>query len=233
MAYYKTYTLREGDTLQMIAQTELGSVDKWRDIVDINNLNYPYIVKTSQEKVKNPEHLLTFGDSLKLPIANTITKLQMDDFNKVDQHYIYDTALGVDIAMEIQADLGLDDEIAYLKETLNTGGLMSFGGINNLQQSLTMRLLTRKGSLLRHPNYGTKLLDYIGETVNPDNLSLAQDEIIRTCKTDERVDTVKIVDFTVQKGNDMQFVVEVTPINAEKAFNIFIIRAQNGTIKVR
>lgn len=233
MAYYKTYILQDGDNLQMIAQIELGSVDKWRDIVDINDLVYPYIVKTSQEKLDNPEHLITYGDAVKLPVANSITDLVIDDFNKVDQQYIYDTALGVDIAMEIQSELGLDDQIAYVKENSSTGGLIAFGGISNLQQSLTMRLLTRQGSLLRHPNYGTKLLDYIGETVNSDNLSLAQDEIIRTCKTDERVSAVKITDYVVQQGNDMCFTVEITPINADKAFNIFITRAQDGTIKVR
>lgn len=233
MACYKTYVLHEGDTLQMLAQIELGSVDRWRELVSINNLVYPYIVKTNAEKVKNPEGLVTYGDIIKLPLANSVTELKIDDFGAEDQQYIYDTALGLDLKMNINSDLGLDDEIAYLAEDKVTGDIIATSGLSNLRQSLVMRLLTRQGSLLRHPQYGTRLLDYIGDKVSSDSLDMAQDEIIRTCRTDERVKYAQITNFEILDGNKMVFSVSIEPINTEEAFTIFIDRAQNGTIKIR
>ena len=67
MSSYKHYIIKQGDTLQSIAQTLYSDIGEWRMLVNLNHLHYPYIVKTAQQKMNDPEHLLTYGDKLLLP----------------------------------------------------------------------------------------------------------------------------------------------------------------------
>ena len=53
MSIYCKHVISQGETLQEIAHYELGDMSKWTDIRDINDLEYPYIVETPEEKLKN------------------------------------------------------------------------------------------------------------------------------------------------------------------------------------
>ena len=50
MARYKKYVIAPQDTLQTIAQHEMGTVTAWQDIAEYHNLEYPYVVDTLSEK---------------------------------------------------------------------------------------------------------------------------------------------------------------------------------------
>ena len=67
MSSYKHYVIKQGDTLQTIAQKLYSDIGEWRMLVNLNHLHYPYIVSTPQRKMNDPEHLLTYGDKLLLP----------------------------------------------------------------------------------------------------------------------------------------------------------------------
>ena len=104
MSIYNKYPIHQGDTLQKIAFYKLGDMSKWTDIRDINNLEYPYIVNTPEEKLTNINHLLSVGDYIYLPEyqrdvnKETINNLQV---NSYDKEQMYDTVLGRDLEVSV------------------------------------------------------------------------------------------------------------------------------------
>ena len=44
------YTILQGDTIHSISQNVLGSTDFWIDIVELNGLNYPFIMDSIPEE---------------------------------------------------------------------------------------------------------------------------------------------------------------------------------------
>jgi len=67
--------------------------------------------------------------------------------------------------------------------------LAAVGARENLGQALILRLLTRKGSLepLGHPDYGSRLLELIGEENNATNRNLARLYTIEAVGQERRV----------------------------------------------
>jgi phage baseplate assembly protein W len=128
------------------------------------------------------------GDSIHIPSINdgiqTVTPISMsfDD--------IYDILLGEDIEL-VNGDLsiGINGDISTIK------------GIPNLSQSIKNRLSSPLGtSNLLHPDYGTLLLEYIGEPATPELVTVLKEEVIRTCKADQRVDSILAIGLATQDG---------------------------------
>ena len=120
MSSYKHYIIKQGDTLQSIAQTLYSDIGEWRMLVNLNHLHYPYIVKTAQQKMNDPEHLLTYGDKLLLP--NDAQTFDEANQNKIIEsntpHYqpaYYDTVLGTDIKLNISTDVPLSDQLGVIE----------------------------------------------------------------------------------------------------------------------
>ena len=228
--FYKQYVIKKDDTVQSIAFSQLGSTDYWTDLVEQNNLVYPYIVATNADRMKDPEHLLSYGDRMFLPVSNSLADLNLSNVNMYNQNQIYDVAMGMDLGLDIDATNGYDESIAKL--TSDGQDLTSVSGVNNLKQSIALRLLTRRGTLLNHPNYGTDLMNYIGENITNETLQLLKVEIKRTVSTDERVSSVDI-NKAYLDGPKALIVVEITPISGGEAFKLFVERSENGTVKIR
>lgn len=229
-SFYKTYTIKKDDTLQSIAFTQLGDTSYWMDLAELNNLEYPFIVGSNSDRISNPEHLLSYGDKIYLPVTNSLDNLSLNDINAYDQDKIYDVSMGMDLGLDIDSTNGYDEAIAGL--SAEGQDLRTTSGATTLKQSVTLRLLTRRGTLLNHPNYGTNLMDYIGENITTETLQLIKTEIKRTVTTDERVDNVEISEAYLD-GNKALFKIEITPIDKNTAFSLFVERAEDGTIKIR
>lgn len=235
MGYYKTHIIQNPENLQMIATQELKDTTRWYELVTLNDLVYPYIVATAQEKLKNPEHLLTYGDRINLPTVNQLKDmLQNPDDYAVNNPFlnkdsVYDDTLGMDIKMTMANANPLDDQIAWLTQA-RTGHLQlkKVTGLNNLKQALAFRLLTRYGTLPLHPTYGSHMLDMIGDKLDKTSLSLISTEILRTIKTDTRVDDVKVNSMSIPDGRSFYMAFTVTPINIQDAFNLYVQRLSNG-----
>lgn len=232
MAYYKTHVIAADETIQDIATHELGDITVWTKIVALNNLYYPYIVATREAKLANPEHLLTVGDVIKLPSLNLVTALNPNTLDLAGRTDAYDMAMGMDLGLTIEHGRGLDDSIAYLTLDHTQGDLTTVKGEANLRQSIKMRMLTRYGSLPYHPNYGSHILDFIGQLVNDDTVALLKLEIERTAKTDKRVATATVSDLEVPDGRRFFAVLKITPIGEDEAFEMFLENAQNGEVKM-
>ncbi|TFF00481.1 LysM domain-containing protein, partial [Histophilus somni] len=67
---FKKHVVQHEETMQAIAQRYYGDVSYWIDLVEHNNLKYPYLVETDEEKMKDPERLASTGDTLIIPIES-------------------------------------------------------------------------------------------------------------------------------------------------------------------
>lgn len=236
MARFAQHIIKDGDTLQGIAQQRLGDMTQWQDIARFNSLQYPYIVDTVEEKMGNPDHLLTIGDILLVKLsdddvqANLIQQLKRT--TEYDQEELYALALGKDlnilpVARTLQ-EPSRDSEIFELKGN-NRGGLATVRGIENLKQSLYIRLITPKGSYVGHPSYGSNLHNYLGLKNTEENAALIDLEIERTIRTDSRVTKCELLSRTIS-GNTYTASFSVTSISLEDAFEFVISSEQNGPI---
>lgn len=65
----------------------------------------------------------------------------------------------------------------------------TISGYRVLSEALTRRLLTRKGLLVFHPDYGIDLRAYLNEAVTDDMLFRLKTEALAEIQQDERVDS--------------------------------------------
>jgi len=233
MAFYARYMIQPGDTLQRISFIELGTVDDWEDIVTLNNLTYPYIVDTDEERLKDPEHLVTTGDVILLPsYTDDVSQLDISSLNSFDKQNVYDTTMGEDLKLTVNNSLADKENLAALTQDDDSGDLTVTKGIDNLIQSITMRLLTKQGSLLYHPEYGSRLDDYVGQKSNTKTIQLIIVEIERTITSDDRVSSCTNTFYKYSDGV-LYSNFEIKPIGEQEIFDLFIARAENGTISIR
>lgn len=235
LTVYKHYTIKDKETIRQIAFKLYRDQSRWQMLVNLNDLHYPYIVNTPDEKLQDPNHLLCRGDDLLLPNNEEDARLADDGLlkesnTKYYQPDYYDTVLGQDIKLDISTDVPLPDR---------TGVLVSQGrdfetvvGIDNLKQSLIMRILTRYGTLYYHPHYGSHLPDMLGKPMNAKRLSDAVVELSRTITTDERVAKVE-VDKNLLSYDQIFMRAKVTPVDYNTAFNIYIYKSESGEVSVR
>ena len=236
MSSYKHYVIQATDkSIQTIAFKLYKDIEKWRMLVNLNNLEYPYLVDSPQQKMNDPEHLVTHGDTLLLP--NDIEVAQQADKNKIIEsntpHYAphyYDTTLGMDIKLDVGTDVPLTDQFGVIES--NGQDLERVTGTENLKQSLILRILTRKGTLLMHPNYGSWLTDMLGRPMNNHLLQDATWELQRTILSDTRVKQCTITKARLSY-DEMFLDAEVTPIGYDKAFDLYVYRSQQGEISFR
>lgn len=228
IAYYKTDVIKAGDTLQSIMFRNFGTVEGWHDsLADLNDLEYPYIVDTDEARLKNPAHLLSVGDVIRLPIENTTDELTVDSLSNYTMDSVYDTTMGSDLRVEINQGQLFDENTAELVPDKKREDLDTLAGVKNLRQSLFLRIMTRRGTLLMHPNYGSYIPDYIGKPIDKSTLEDIKVELQRTVTTDTRVSNVEIIGANLDH-QEVFVAMKVTPISAEEAFNLFLYRAENG-----
>lgn len=221
--------------MQSIAQKLYGDISKWRMLVNLNHLEYPYLVETPEQKLNNPEHLLTWGDELLLP--NNENDLQRASENKIIEsdtpHYqpsYYDNILGMDLYLDISTDVPLSEQLGVLEADGHTFKRVT--GVENLKQSLILRILTRRGTLLLHPNYGSQLSKMLGKPMNAARLADAANELERVITTDTRVDQVKVTK-TLLTYDQIFLDALVAPIGEERAFDIYLYKTQTGQVSIR
>ncbi len=99
-----------------------------------------------------------------------------------------------------------------------TKGPAGVGGVDNLVQALTLRLLVDQGELeaLGHPRYGSRIGELLGARLDRANLELMRRFVRQTLLDDPRV--AEVVRVVVQPRADTPGIVDV---EAE-------VRARNG-----
>jgi phage baseplate assembly protein W len=235
MVKFKKRTVAYGDTVQSIAQQELGDMSRWIELVQFNSLRHPYIVDTVEEKMQNPDHLVTIGDTVLVQIesdsqSDLISSLKST--TQYDQEEIFALALGKDLDILPLAKAigspGWDSEVFEMKAN-SRGGIATKRGIENLKQSLYIRLITPLGSYLGHPKYGSKVYMYLGNKNTEENAALLDIEIERTIKTDGRVKAVENMGHTIS-GNSYSTAFKVYSYTLDEAFLFVLSSASNGPL---
>lgn len=235
MTVYKHYVIKKGDTLQGIAYKLYQDMSQWRTLVELNSLKYPYIVDSPEKTLKDPEHLKCWGDRLLLPNnTNDVVKANRAKLKEKNTSYYrnqhYDAVLGNDIKLNLHSDVTLDEQRGVLVS--NGRDLDTADGIDNLKQSLIMRILTRKGTLYRHPNYGSTLPDMIGKPISSTLLHDITTEVQRVVSTDTRVQSAEATESRLSY-NSIFINVSITPIGYDSAFDLYIYRSENGDLSLR
>lgn len=191
----KTHRITEGDSLQKLAR--LYSIDNWRQIAIINNLEEPYIdsVFKSKEHLNNP-NVAKIGDIILLPKPNG----ENIHVSKRRNKEIESLAYGIDIDINGEFPVGTitQGEIEEVRD------IKLVAGIDNLAQQLNTRLTTKLGSLLTHPNYGSILYRYNGRLNKPENDNKVIFEVESCIRTDFRVKDV--LDVKVRHERDKRYV---------------------------
>lgn len=191
----KTHRITEGDSLQKLAR--LYSIDNWRQIAIINNLEEPYIdsVFKSQEHINNP-NVAKIGDIILLPKPNGENIRVSKRRNKEIESLAY----GIDIDINAEFPVGTVTQ----GEVQDVRDIKLVAGIDNLAQQLNTRLTTKLGSLLTHPDYGSSLYRYNGRLNKPENDNKVIFEVESCIRTDFRVKDV--LNVRVRHERDKRYV---------------------------
>lgn len=216
----------------MISFQRLGSSDDWYSLASLNNLRFPYIVNTNDEKMTNPLHLVSPGDTIKLPTTtDSLDNIKDDTLTSYEKDSVYDTTLGMDLMLTHQRGRNLNEKVAFLTPSASKRDLATISGIDNLRQSIEMRLLTRHGTYLNHPDYGTYLYDYLGKNVNKSSLQEITTEVLRTITTDNRVKSATITNASID-GGSLYISVKIDALDFDDALTLFLTKVAGGDLEV-
>jgi hypothetical protein len=187
------------DTIQTLAARELGNVDKFREIVILNNLKPPYISATGGPGVLKP------GDQILLPQTDSSRDtgvMQNKVYNIQREMSEIERALGVDMQLNGDGDIAIS----------NIGDASLVGGVENVGQAIATKLLLEVGSLKRHTGVGTDL--GIGRKVRSNFLNDLQSQILTSLGQDPRVESVPFIQLKQEGGTTIiNMLVKIAKIN--------------------
>lgn len=164
-----SYNITSNDNIYSIASR--FNVD-WKELVMVNNLEYPYI--TVDSDIPLPNTMMT-GDRINIPGNNVTSEIKVG--NNLEE-----TLFGIDEELDAEGNM----------VEVNHGDIATVAGVQNLIMQLTHRFSTRRGELseLGHPEYGSNVPLFIGKI----NVPIWQEMIKLECKMivlqDERVTRV-------------------------------------------
>lgn len=179
------YVVRQGDTLHTISASFVGTVELTNTIAIVNDLDYPFI-DTDMDTVYPSDHKVArLGDTLLIPLEITGSDV-IDDISENDSY-------GIDLLLTTnKVELSMI-HIGEFKES--QGDLRVTQGRDTLIQDLTHRLMTERGTLVLHPDYGSDLLKMIGEKSYIGWEQKVTIEIMKTMLSDPRVDNIQDMSF--------------------------------------
>jgi phage baseplate assembly protein W len=183
---YRFVTIQQGDTLQAIAQRELGDAALWADLITINGLAPPYL--TGDPSLASASVKL-YGQQITLPAVSVQVSATTDP----------ERVFGVDLRLT-------DGQLIA-----ENGDLAVVAGVANLSQALKNRIETELGELLFHPNYGCAVSRVKGEGGDPTAATLGAKYVEGAILDDPRIDSVESVKATII-GDSCQIVAIATPI---------------------
>lgn len=232
---FRKHIVSQGDTIQSISQKYYQDMSRWDEIARFNNLRHPYIVDTLEEKLKNPDHLVVYGDTLLIKVSegeqeDLITDLRTT--TEYDKEELYALSLGKDLDItpvpDVYGNISSDSEVLEL-EGNNKGDLATVRGVDNLKQSLLIRLLTPRGSYMGYPNFGSEVHTFVGRKNNSETATLLNIEIERTLRTDSRVTQAVLNKYAVG-NNEFRTSFKVSTITLEEAFDFVVSVIDDGPI---
>ncbi len=174
MPRYAVYEVKQFDDIRRLAQQLLGDLHRWRELVAINRLEYPYIVSDPAQHLG--KRVLRPGDRLLYP-GRPVQQLTPASAQSAEAD-----AYGRDLR------LSRDGHLVPIG-----GSLALVTGLENLEHALYRRINTPLGGLPAHPRtYGHLAKQYVGAVGEPESLTLIALEFERCIRRDSRVASVEV-----------------------------------------
>lgn len=228
MAEFIKHGVIEGDTIQAIAQRYLGDVNKWVELVMINELEHPYIINNYRDE-NTPANVRAIGEVVLIPLSE-----ERDLLSELKPYQIkqgLDNVLGEDIAVFSPSNTVSLLEGSGEVQGDNRGDLLTVKGIDNFKQALLIRFSIPMGSLYHHPQFGTRIYEYLGKKNSYENLQKLKIEIERTARDDARVKNVNISKFQLGRNDSVVVELEIEAIGIEEVVNMGLELDEGGIIE--
>lgn len=216
MSQFLTYTIKSGDTIQVIAQ-KYGL--NWTDIVELNGLTFPYIDTTIlNNSYQGVDTVAKLGDSLVIPTQGTAFPTKTNGSSQELEKYIF----GADLDIFSYADttsgiINLESEGQLSSDV--KGDVKLCEGLSNLRQQLIIRLGTEKGALLLHPEFGSNILKYIGVRITEELLTKIKLEAQECILSDPRVESISNLQIA-SNNTSIRVEVDIFPIPPYSSFSL-------------
>lgn len=168
---YRSAQTLMGDTLERIAQREMGDATRWHDLANLNGLAPPWI-SDSPISVDVGTVLLAGQDTVLIPSTAPIASGVSETPNVYGRDCLL---LNGKISPSISGDVAV------------------VAGVANLKQALEMRLGTHQGELVYHPSYGCRAYKLLGQGGTPLADQLAASWVAAAIRADPRVSSTSNV----------------------------------------
>lgn len=162
-----------GDTLQALCAREIGDATVWAEIAAFNGLKPPYIVDDPELVVPG---VVVSGSQIRLPAPTSF----------------------VSAATDPEAVFLVDIQLSKGRMQFGANGdLTMLSGRDNLRQALVHRIVTPRGELVMHADYGSLLSRILGAANGPTARLLAGQYARAAVLADSRVSAVRQPKATV------------------------------------
>lgn len=175
-----------GDTLQLIAYRELGDANRWAELIAFNGLVAPFLAAVASVGV------LAYGDYIRVPASTPVVETTTSAAK----------VFGIDV-MLINGDLAF-----------SAGDFAVVVGRDNLRQAIGSLLVSDRGDLIFHPDYGTQIRRMLGSVNGPAAELLAESYTRSALLADPRVKSVNKIVVT-SLGDSIGLSVEITPVSGQ------------------
>lgn len=166
MPEYRLIQTHFGDTLQDVANRELGDENRWIELIWLNDLLYPYL---TDDPAKATANVILNGSLIRVPAVAGVNDLTR---NQAEPGQIYER----------------DIKMTNRRLTLNEkGDIAVVAGVENLEQQLRHRINTPKGQLRRHADYGCRIHELRGKVNGPLAAHLAREYLKAAIKAEYRI----------------------------------------------
>ena len=166
-AGYLYASVLTGPIFKLIPPTPDGNIST--RIAEVKNLS-----PISNGYVTNVKYV---GDVIYIPTTTSTSTTEKSNGTED----VYRTLLKEDLLLSEEGDFSID-----LK-----GDLVSISGVDNLAQTIRDLVKSELGySLTYHPEYGSLINNFVGDSVDAETMQLVRVELIRTIQYDPRVESV-------------------------------------------
>lgn len=163
---HRLVQIHHDDSLQAIADREMGDANRWPELVWLNSLKHPYLTDDPGQATK---HVLLSGTYIRVPAPVGI--------NAADSNR----------GQVFERDCRMTDKLLQVGEG---GDLDVASGADNLRQQLQHRVSTPRGQATRHPDYGCLIWRLLGTVNGPVAGFLGSEYVKSALKADYRVSSV-------------------------------------------
>lgn len=190
----------QGDDIQRIASRELGNANRFRELIILNQLKFPFISDVKENGVLVP------GDDILIPIYDTDFENSLvyeNDLGEFEGTMTFaERQLGIDLYLNNRNDLSFT----------NRDDLKLISSHENAAQAAKIKLGIEKGSLKYHPELG--IMGNVGEKMTDEMTSAIAESMRSSILSDPRFDDA---DFNLEvRGTTIQ----ITGYIKEKAFSL-------------